>query len=289
MSQFKVEVMGGLCSRLRAVVGAMALCDQKGHQLIVNWPSRERIYKQFGGFQARLRDLWKYDESVVENDVIERLPKSLPGNAIRTCHIEDFWRYFTPEKDPAWHMRKFPLSDKVRGYYDPLAYALEGGSNVVGLHVRNWLKQPGTVGVDWFIEKIREFPDDQKFFLSCDSKEVSDRIHAERVGCVYEIPKNYDYDKAGIQKSMADLYLLADKCAWVIGSNYSSYSQMACLMRGGRYLGPHDKPHGLSGGFYEDAWNGHNEQEFMEAMGRSTSDVSREDLGNPQQGSSGWN
>jgi len=261
-----IEVNGGLCSRLRAVIGGMAWCDKNDATMIVNWSSREPNYPD--GFEARLSDLWKFGGEITEIDRAQRKskdPNALSQNSpfLRTCHIEHFLPYFTPESNPMTLMRRYHLSDAVCEYYRTIKIVLP--PKVVGIHVRHDIKQPGTADPEWFIERMSQFPEKQMFFLSCDSHKVSTMIHSSFPYRVFELPKDYRYNKAGIQKSMADLYVLADLCQWVIGANYSSYSQMCCLMRGGYYIGPHDRPHGVSGGMYEDMWNPPNEQEFQEA------------------------
>ena len=65
-----LTVMGGLCSRLRAVLGAGDWCQRHGcESLVINWPKQEPNLSEFGGFTVRLNELWDLPDWWVETDI----------------------------------------------------------------------------------------------------------------------------------------------------------------------------------------------------------------------------
>ena len=142
-----------------------------------------------------------------------------------------------------------------------------GNSPFVGVNIRYSLKQDNAADPDWFIQRMRQFPANVQFFGSFDSELVFREVESAFPGRIQTTQKTYRYDFMGIVRTCADLYIL-QKCDWVIGSNHSSYSQMAAFMRGAEYVGPHDKPNGLRGGRYEDMWNPPDESELEKAIAK---------------------
>jgi hypothetical protein len=272
-----LQVSSGLASRLRAVVGAIAYCHATDRRLIVDWPRKEPS-ETLGTFEAGFHDLWSNPE-IEETDCKRRFQGLRLDNAdimsdepawleLRTCHIEPFLPFMADNRPGPFIDSLRPTESVYSAAEDIMASSrcdhaelsvsvgqLHARWSVVGVNIRHALKQPSVAEPEWFIGRMRTFPETTLFFCSLDSlsvevllrQEFGDRIICQR--------KDYAYDRAGIIKTCADLYLLA-ACDYVIGSNYSSYSQMVAFMRGAQYVGPHDKPgRGLIGGRYEDLWN----------------------------------
>lgn len=273
MATMTVQVVGGLCSRFRAVYGAAAYCEATGRELRVSWPLEERS-EDLGTFPARCSDIWSPTDSLMPFHEVERIgrvskdEKVLRGRgdvAFRTCHIEPFLPWVTK-----------PWSHYI-GLFKPTkvidALAAEPLNlydfPVIGVNVRWALRDPRIATPEWFLsrlgELVRRFPE-AKIFLSADAKSTSTLFRQTFPGRIIEQNKGeYPYDRTGILRSAADLYLLA-ACDWVIGSNHSSYSQTVAFMRGAKYLGWHGQPGGLKGGRYEDMWNLPDEYELQEAL-----------------------
>lgn len=265
---------------MRAVVGALAYCQANDRRLIIDWPEKEPS-ETLGTFPARFSDLWSND--IEQTDCKRRFPGLRLENAgilnnapdrleLRTCHIEPFLPWM-PENKPGPFSQILTPTDNVYDATDEMVgsianYAAEGAElsmrsgqmhihipGIVGVNIRYALKQPCIPEPEWFAERMQAFPDATQFFCSFDSLFVESIIYSDFSPRMHFQRKDYAYDRAGIIKTCADLYILA-ACDYVIGSNYSSYSQMVAFMRGAQYVGPHDKPkRGLIGGRYEDLWN----------------------------------
>lgn len=261
-----LQTSSGLASRMRAVVGAIAYCQATDRRLIVDWPRKEPS-ETLGTFEAKFHDLWSNPE-IEETDCGRRFPGLRLDNAdilntdaarleLRTCHIEPFLKWM-PENQPGHFVWKLKPTDAVREIIN--SYKVNGDDDpfshfIVGVNIRHALKQPSVAEPEWFIERMRTRLETTVFFCSLDSLTIEQHLRAEFGDRIVCQRKDYVYDRTGIIKTCADLYLLAT-CDHVIGSNYSSYSQMVAFMRGAQYVGPHDKPQrGLIGGRYEDLWN----------------------------------
>lgn len=265
MPELWLQVNSGLCSRLRAVIGAISYCEATGKTLAIDWP-RSEPSETLGTFEPRMSDLWHhpYEERDGGGHWSGRMCGQLSDNGsirFRTCHIEPFLPYMT---EPIGnYLNRLRPTERVQKAID--AIYVPNSHPFVGVNIRHSLKQPGASEPSWFIERLSKFPPETHFFGSFDSLEVHRAMKAAFPGRIQTTPKDYVYDFNGIVRTCADLYVL-EKCDWVVGSNWSSYSQMVAFMRGAEYVGPHDKPHGLRGGRYEDAWNPPDEAELEKAL-----------------------
>jgi hypothetical protein len=265
--QLHLQVNGGLCSRMRAVLGGMAYCLENRRDLIVDWGHSE---PNFGhNFQANLKDLWELPSWVTETDEGIRFPKDdsvLKSGAdfikLRTCHIEPFleWMGYGVKE----YMDILHPTNRVRNEMKKVPASKFN----VGVHIRYSVKQPGAATPEWTINRMQQLRDINKdcaFFLSADNEYVSSMV-SEAFPDIYELDKSYRYDFMGIVRSAADWMILKD-VDWLLGSNFSSYSQLLAMYRGAEYLGSHDKPNGLDhGGNYEDMWNTANHGDVLNAL-----------------------
>jgi hypothetical protein len=255
---FYLNVQGGLVSRLRSVVGAMAFADHLNTGLHVSWSSHQHNLPW--GFDVRLSDVWQYDGTIIETDDRPKYGKEhgdweRDGGKLNTCHLWPFEKYFLTEErtlKPGLTDR-FPLGPEVQRYVDAIEF---GDRPVVGVQIRCWLTQPDSVPPEWYIDRMRKIAAeyDVQFFLNCDKKDVAEAVKFEFPGTLEQEKGDYKYDRPRILQSAADLYLM-QKCDWMVGSNHSSWAEMAALMRGATYHHAHGRPGGVSGGNYEDAWN----------------------------------
>lgn len=273
MSTFHLQVNGGLASRLRVVVGGIAYCEATGRRLHVDWPLIEKS-ETSGKFPIRFGDIWKYDLEETNGTVIWGGAKNANLDCggdvrLRTCHIEPFLPYL---KRPFRHyVNQLSMQPKTAAMVDSMLPRLKAVLTA-GVNIRCAISDPHTKKPDWFWERMEKVQSGSalpmQFFLSTDEKEVSDATKARFL--VIERPQTFLYDTEGIRGRAADIYLL-DACDWVIGSNHSSYSQFVAMLRGAEYLGSHEKPEGLKGGRYEDAWNEADKAELCKARGSSHS------------------
>ena len=269
---FKLQVMGGLASRLRPIIGAIAYCDATDKNLLVDWPRHEpsEFLKEF---PIRFKQLYNPSVTLWEEDHKhawcrkqccaggqDALPVMDGDQVFRTCHSSPF----LPWIDGKW-MRYWK---KLVPMAILEARIMAGLANVsrplVGVVVRYWDAQTGAVGPDWHLKRMRAIlgirPDVQ-FFLLTDHVKAAEPLHAAFPGVVYEYPSRigeggmYFYDRDRIISAAAAIHVMAEHCRWVIGSNHSSYSQLVGFLKGARYGGTHERDGGIIGGDYEDAWN----------------------------------
>jgi hypothetical protein len=122
------------------------------------------------------------------------------------------------------------LQTRVERTYDE---GLSGQRHTVGVMIRANTNAHAvareTSPPDWFYRRMREirgeYPD-VVFFLSTDSREVSDEVH-RRFANVIELRGKSQFNSArGVQDGVCDLYLLA-RTGYIIGSAGSSFSLTA--------------------------------------------------------------
>ena len=246
-----LEVMGGLVSRLRAVLAADIWCRRHGHDLVVNWPRIQPNLPEWDGFRARLSYLWQHPW--IEQDMgVQYWPKEIThqkgGYKVRTCHPETF-DVRADELREAF-LRLVPRP-RLQRAIDAVCMR-PSLRMIVGVQVRSYIPQPGNPPVEWYVEKLAER--DGLFYLVADERSTGEILRAAYPGRVLERKKDYQYGRRGILHSAADLYVLS-QCDWVIGSAGSSYAELVAVLRGAKITGPLGEPGSIQGGRYEDKWN----------------------------------
>ncbi len=268
-----LQVMDGLCSRFRAVVGASAYCDATGKKLIVYWPPRDH-HDKIGTipFAAKMSDLWNhpYEEC---NDDLPRFPKDRaaldnPGDVrLRECHLLPFVPYI--EHPMLSHLARFKVTEPVRDMMRSVVAGLPGPT--VGVIARWKGRNHPRDTPDTFADCMREIVDvcpNVQFYLATDSVEVDELIHKMFGSRVTGLKHgtDYKYDRIGIMRSLADLHIVA-ACDWVVGTRRSTYAQMAAFLRGGERAGPINANGSVKGGRYEATDNPVPEGEMLRALG----------------------
>lgn len=258
MKTLHLQVFSGLGSRMRAVIGAIAWCKHNSARLVVHWPVKDRS-ETSGLFPIKFAELFVSDwieDVAIEYTTIDA--KNWPPSPKE--YGTDNWR--CRSCDPAgivtdsMDLSEWPFledwkpSKFVQAYID----SVDIPDGCVGVHIRHALAQPATQTVDWFINRMREIRESDKnvvFFLSCDSLVVEKEVLSWFPSSIH-VRKDYNYDRNGIAKAAADLFLLA-KCDRMIGSYNSSFSELAGWMRGGAYLPGWGRVGWLPGANYEDS------------------------------------
>ena len=271
MASLHLMVFGGLCSRFRAVVGGSAYCDATGKDLVVHW-QRWDDSKQYGRnlFPITMSELWDhpYTEVHVDQPRFSKDATALadPGDVhLRTCHLAPFVPYM--RRPVGFYLGRFQIKAAVREMVDSVL--MEGPT--VGVILRWWDRNKPKDPPEWFIDRMKQIVDvcpDVRFYLAADCIEVDELIHEAFPGRVTALKHgtDYKYDHAGVQRTLADLHIVA-ACDWVVGTRRSSYSQMAAFIRGGERVGPASKLGSTAGGRYEAADNRAPEGEMMRALG----------------------
>lgn len=94
------------------------------------------------------------------------------------------------------------------------------------VHNRNtwdWKLENRNTDISCFITAMKKYPSTQKFFLACIEKEISEILHKEFPGQIFELP---DKDWSSTIDATAELYLLS-KGKILIGSYISTFTECA--------------------------------------------------------------
>lgn len=256
-----LQVMGGLGSRLRVVVGALAYCQKVGRQLVVHWPRNEPS-ETLGVFDCRLSDLYAgpFEETGADETHWTGVKDPAVLNAhgtseirFRTDKIEAFVFYMNSAdyRDAFFSLRATDeLSIAVSAIHWPSTW-------MIGVHVRYANKSPESVPAEWYLDRFEliQLLHENRWnvFLACDDPSVIEPF-AERFGArLRTLTKTFAYDHLGIVRQCADMELLR-RCDWMIGANHSSFSQHVALTRGATYVRDSNHQTCVIGGRYEDAW-----------------------------------
>lgn len=232
---FEIQVNGGLCSRLRAVLGAIGYCESQNKRLVINWPRYQPNLPN--GFEARFSDIWEHLYEEIDDASTRSKDVSLlghPGDVkFRTCHIDPFVPY---------------LKEPVSSYMDRLSQQcwvdetistcnhqfLDEESPIVGVVIRDEMPHTEPVDMTWHIDRMLSISKHKpvSFFICCGKPETYKTI--EKHFNVFRVPKSFRYDKEGILHQAVELYMLP-ACHWILGAKDSSFSQLAALMSGATF------------------------------------------------------
>jgi hypothetical protein len=245
--QFWIFVREGLCNRLRVLLSAIGFSEMTGRKLRVCWPVWGQDAQR--PFEAALSDLWIHpyrEVSIADWYTMHGHPGAVeasfppdPGSTARVLYLETLLSFFEglPE-GPAGYLSRLRLVPALEDRVERFAAAHFDARPCFGVHVRSHKAHRQTSEhspADWFERRMeelgRQYPA-ARFFLSCDSGEVSARFHRRFGDRVCELCTPPGYNTVdGIQKGVVDLYLLA-RTDYILGSHYSSFSEMASWMQG---------------------------------------------------------
>ncbi len=241
----------GLSNRLRALLSAIGFCELAGRELVVTWPLTQRPRRwplrrvnPMLRFGARLSDLWtpsfrvasEHDwQAMLADPASEEsaLPPTADSDA-RVTYLETYYAFFEVlPHPPAHYLPRLPLIPRLARRLEEQSRRLLDGRPNIGVHMRTTAVHRKTAEaspVEWFVDRIdalsREHPG-ASFFLSCDSAETSREMQRWFPGLVREQSRPPGYNtRRGIQKGLLDLLLLA-RCDHIVGSYWSSLSEMA--------------------------------------------------------------
>lgn len=254
-----VQVIGGLGSRLRVTVAALAYCQANDRRLVVHWPHVERS-EELGVFDCNLSDLYSgpfqetgSDETHwtgARKDAGVLKMKSAKDLFLRTDKIDelmqglgdaaycDAWDSLTPS-NAVWP----EVCNQVRQ------------ARTIGVHVRKAMAALECASVEWHLDRLDHIEmvhgDAWSVFLACDARSVRDEFRDRFGDRLLAIDKTFAYDHLGIVRQCVDTHMLW-MCDWMIGSNHSSLSQHVALIRGAKYMRDSNHERHVVGGDYED-------------------------------------
>lgn len=238
-----VTLTQGLCNRLRVLLCAIAYSEVTDRKLLLNWSKEE----QFG---AALSDLWEhpYQEiGIVRRKVFESLfgrytkPDSIhlgindPVLCLNTIYTFCRSQYPAPL---ASYLSRLKLIEPLEQQIESFTSQWFNKNAVVGVSMRYKNAHPKTLEAsppEWFIQRINELHEQFPgvlFSLSTDCEEASQLIRSSTQATICQLPRNYRSNQPdGIQEALCELYLLA-RTNYVLGSYWSSFSDMAGRIRG---------------------------------------------------------
>jgi len=242
MKEFRVEVFGGLCNRLRVLMSAGYLAEQCGRKLVLTWRPTDEC-------GARLGDL--FTNSIAEADSLpghlRPWTKTSPdkvGRAVRSSEPIVWVReceWLVPDAD---HHKTIPHFEALC----PVDAVIEGVNAVaqrfdrpaMGVHVRRGdfaehLPKQHSITLPP-LERYYDYLDDWRgtIFLATDGGGAVESRFRDRYGDRVVIhPKHCQGRNTpkAIQDALVDVYLL-QRCHAVIGTRYSSFSGLAWTISG---------------------------------------------------------
>lgn len=261
MSTLTLNVMGGLCSRMRAVLPAIGFCELTNRKLVINWPRVERNLKL--GFPCRLDSMWSGPFEMIDRGVVyshdEATLEAKGDLHCRTCHPQ-FFPLDKLDNPPSKYISRMRPGERLGKEIVHLQWLVTNNYPCVGVIVRGSVPHPDFSPVAWHIQRMRELlalRGDLRFFAYCDLKSDLDVLRAEFGDSVFAQCRTHAYDKEGIIKQAAALYGFG-YCAGLIGQNHSSFSEMSAWMLGCTRADDF-KPAGA----YMDSWNELDPQDFL--------------------------
>ena len=213
------------------------------------WPLRR--VKPEHRFDARLTDLWIPTFRVASEDEWEQLRRVDGGELARfpPCvqstasvqFLETYYAFFDGlPRDPREYATRLRLTPDLQIKLTSLQRTLLIGRPNIGVHIRTVAAHAKTVAsspLDWFLaqmERLRQEHPGCAFFLSCDSLKASRELRARFSGTIHEQTSLTGFNtRRGIRKALLDLMLLS-RCDHILGSYWSSFSEMAYLLQGSR-------------------------------------------------------
>jgi len=250
MNTIIVQPCGGLCNRMRTIVGAADLANRLGHKLIIVWTTDSTLNASFNSLFSSIpykviecsltsikfkllfhwyKDILSYqmiDDEFIKKQCQEKISEWLgdfsKGNfyicGCENITLADDYSMFTIN----------PLLEK---------YILPDfrSENTIGIHIRrsdnsmSIQNSPTSLFIENMKEEIRKNPQIM-FYLATDDEEEEKQMKqqfGERM-LIYKKETLDRNDPRGIRDAMLDLYHLAH-CKKIYGSYFSSFSDIAAL------------------------------------------------------------
>jgi hypothetical protein len=164
-----------------------------------------------------------------------------PNSPAQILYLETIFTFNNALVDgPRSFMSRLTLIEELQAQYRDFMRGHVRGWPRIGIHVRTISAHDITRDrspLEWFESRIRtlreEYPD-SFFFLSSDSADTSENLHRHFPSLLKEQLRPPGYNsKRGIQKGLVDLYILS-QMDYIVGSYFSSFSEMARDLQGGK-------------------------------------------------------
>jgi hypothetical protein len=236
----------GLGNRLRFTLSAQALAEAEGRRFRYLWPTDK-------DFSARLTELWEYEpgESASMSEsrqllsefpyVNEKVDFWTPEmRALPIWHVRSVNTLPVPEGSQTWeqHFRALTPVQQIRDRISDLRDAVAGRRYVgvmIRAHERSHVKTLEASPVAWYTKRMAELQAAEPnlwFYISSDVQEVQDAVIASIPNCFGQTDKGPYNTTAGVQSSVADLYMLASS-VHILAPYWSSFGDISWILSDG--------------------------------------------------------
>jgi hypothetical protein len=262
----ELRINSGLCNRMRAMSSALALSRAARRPLRVYWFKTKALNCSYGElFQpidgvevvdvatGRLRAPFSPGARYLKA-AGKRLPYDLFLNGAKLeelskqgvdlaetvaraqrCGIETYGRFYG---DPPYYQDFAPRPDlAAKAERTITAMLSEAAGRLIGVHIRRGDNDASiqVSPLSLFLERMeREASDDPhvRFFLATDDPDTERQVTSQFAGRVTSRDKDFSRTRAtGVQDALVDLLILS-RCALILGSYWSSFSQTAAELGG---------------------------------------------------------
>ena len=235
--QLHLEVCAGFANRLRATISGICAAEDLSASITLSWP-REAV------FGATFTDLFDLSASELPAWISFDAERQ---NGLRMCNSPTDWErvrdnptiriksygiFYRPNEERwlQWLRRLRPKKEFV----NPFSTA----APPIGVHIR---RTDHNKAIEYspthaFVQAMQEYPSDTAFFLATD--DPSERAHMEKIFAgrlVGVTASEYHRDTLEGTKGAFREFMQLAQCSLILGSNASSFSEMAAAF-GGRPL-----------------------------------------------------
>lgn len=257
--------MGGLANRMRAMAAAVSLSQKSGQQTIIRWFKEKGINCRFGDLfcdvslsDIRLKeniffDRFLFDYPRKTNFYLSKYfqkcwySRSLYGENTRTTDFDYLsWAMsnkrsyivsyspFVDINDDLWKKLFVPVAELQK---EIDAQSKLFTSRTVGIHIRrsdnieSIRKSPIELFINMIEKELLICPD--CLFFVCSDSEESKQLLKNKFGnhIILSAKRANRNDLLGMRGAVVDMFALS-KCNKIIGSYYSSFSEVAALLGG---------------------------------------------------------
>jgi hypothetical protein len=250
------KACAGFANRLRALVSAMCAAEDivplnsdgsRPISLIVSWTPETNIHTApfdllfdrsslpswvvFEDSRVQPHSGWEKTIQVLSQDEWDFT--LLQAGQKRPIRIKSHGQFHRSDPDRwLYHLRTLKPALMIQCVSDDIFASIPNGANIIGIHIRRGDNEKSIVESpsELFWNAMNEYDSNTLFYLATDSIEERIEVTARFPGRVFLgsdtiIGRN---DPFGCREALIDFYCLS-RCSEILGSYYSSFSEMASM------------------------------------------------------------
>jgi hypothetical protein len=241
MPEIHLQVVAGLANRLRALISGICLAEDSKVPLIIHWSPDHACGSSFEALFDR--------KSLPSFVTVTHIPLFNPISCLSTEDLADIMKRWDGKKPlllksyghfhrsdmPRWieHLRKLQpckeLFEEVEARLPPFDQ-----SRFLGVHIRRGdnLKSIEASPLEAFLKRMDE--DDSFFVVATDDLWIREALKQRYPGRVWFPAKTLErHTEEGMKEAVIDFFSLT-VCPKILGSFYSSFSEIAALYSGSK-------------------------------------------------------